>query len=126
MSEPLLRAIRGATTVQKNESSEILAASRELLEKIALENDLVIEDIVSAFFTMTPDLDAEFPAVAARGLGWNHIPLLCSQEIPVQGSLPHCIRVLIHLYTKRTPDSIRHLYLRQAAVLRPDLASTPQ
>ncbi|HEY9765970.1 MAG TPA: chorismate mutase [Chroococcales cyanobacterium] len=126
MSEPRLRAIRGATTVQKNESPEILAASRELLEKIALENDLRLEDIVSAFFTMTPDLDAEFPAVAARGLGWNHIPLLCSQEIPVKGSLPRCIRVLIHLYTERTPDAIRHLYLRESAVLRPDLASTPQ
>lgn len=122
MAEWRVRAIRGATTVERNDRDAILEATRELLLALSEKNELDLEEVVSAIFTVTHDLDAEFPAVAARGLGWNRVPLLCTQEIPVPGSLPRCIRVLIHCYTKWPKDRIQHLYLREAVKLRPDLA----
>src|SRR5215471_15045943 len=100
------RGIRGATTVERNEREEILAATTELLELLISHNHLRIEDVASAIFTMTGDLDAAFPAVAARMLGWSEVALMCMREIPVPGSLPLCIRVLLHVNTERRASEI--------------------
>jgi chorismate mutase len=117
-----LHGIRGATTVAHNEASEILAATDELLRALIEANDLQPDDIVSALFTVTSDLDAAFPARAAEDFGWNIVALLHAREIPVPGSLPMCIRLLIHAYTARGRGEIKHCYLRGATVLRPDRA----
>lgn len=115
------RGIRGATTVEDNSAAAILEATEELLAQIVRANGLAAEDVVSAFFTATPDLTAAFPARAARELGWQHVALLDAQEIPVPGSLPRCVRVLIHWNTDKPQDEIQHIYLRGAASLRLDL-----
>jgi chorismate mutase len=117
------RGIRGATTAKANTAKAILAATRELLVHIVEANGLSADDIASAFFTVTTDLTAAFPAQAARELGWRHVALLDAQEIPVPGSLPRCVRVLIHWNTDRPQAEIRHVYLRGAASLRPDLSA---
>jgi chorismate mutase len=118
-----MRGIRGATTVESNEAKHIAERTRELLSQLVAANDLQPKDVASAIFTVTEDLDAEFPAVAARGLpGWEHVPLLCAREIPVPGSLTLCIRVLIHWNTSRSQDEIRHAFLRGARRLRPEWA----
>jgi chorismate mutase len=118
-----MRGIRGATTVTHNEASVILEATQELLEAILTANPtLTPEDISSALFTLTVDLNAAYPAKAARQLGWTNVPLICAQEIPVSGSLPLCIRVLLNWNTNIPQNAIRHIYLREAATLRPDLA----
>lgn len=114
------RGIRGATGVEANSAEAITAATRRLLEQIVAANDLQVERIASVTFSATPDLDAAYPARAARDMGWTHLPLLCLQEMAVQGSLPRCIRVLIHYNTDASPDLIRHVYLGAARVLRPD------
>ena len=120
-----VRGIRGATVAAENTPEAILAATRELLAAIVEANPgLAPEDIASAIFTVTADLDAAFPAQAARQLGWQHVPLMCAREIPVPGSLPRCIRVLLHWNTDRPQAAIRPVYLRAAASLRPDLAQT--
>ncbi|MBM4432299.1 MAG: chorismate mutase [Chloroflexi bacterium] len=116
------RGIRGATTVEDNSAVAILAATRELLSQILKGNDLSPEDVASAVFTVTPDLTAVFPAQAARELGWQHMALLDAQEIPVPGSLPRCVRVLVHCNTDKSQAEMRHIYLRGAVSLRPDLA----
>ena len=117
-----LRGIRGAVTVERNTAEEIVAATRELLEAIVGENNLQPEDVAGVFFTVTPDLNAEFPAVAARKMpGWKYVPLMCAQEINVPGSLPRCIRVLVFAHTARSQREIKHVYLREAARLREDL-----
>lgn len=116
------RGIRGATTVEVNTREAILEATRELLELIISANDLDADDIASAIFSTTPDLNAEFPAVAARGLGWLDTALLCTHEISVPGSLPRCIRVLIHWNTTRRADEVVHVYVRGAQGLRPERA----
>ena len=113
------RGIRGATTVEHNEREEILAATKELLELLIQKNDLRTEDIASAIFSMTRDLDAEFPAVAARMLGWTETALLNACEIPVPNSLGKCIRVLLHVNTTRSAAEIQHVYIRKAVSLRP-------
>lgn len=105
-----------------NDSEEILAATDELLRTLIEANGLQPDDIVSAFFTVTKDLDAAFPARAAEDFGWNIVALLHSTEISVPGSLPMCIRLLVHAYTTRTRGEIKHCYLRGATVLRPDRA----
>jgi len=115
-----VRGIRGATTVENNCANEIISVTQELLLKIKAENHLNLSDIVSIIFTMTDDLDAEFPAVAARNLGWNTIPLLCTKEIPVVGSLPKCIRILMHVNTSKQQTEMKPIYLRKAINLRPD------
>ena len=115
------RGIRGATTVEENSAPAILAATRELLTRIVEVNDVAVSEVASAFFTVTPDLTAVFPARAARELGWQHVALLDAQEIPVPGSLLRCVRALIHWNTDRPQVEIRHVYLRGAASLRPDL-----
>ncbi|MFA4885689.1 MAG: chorismate mutase [Desulfotomaculaceae bacterium] len=117
-----LRGIRGAITVERNEAAEIAAATRELIEAITKENSLDTEDIASVIFTVTSDLDAEFPASAVREMGWRYIPLLCANEINVPGSLGRCIRVLIHVNTEKSQKDIKHVYLKGAAVLREDLS----
>jgi chorismate mutase len=117
-----VRGIRGATTVCEDSASAILAATRELLLAILEANpDLQPADIASIFFTMTQDLRAAYPAQAARALGWDDVPLMDALEIPVPGSLAGCIRVLIHWNTRLAQRDVRHVYLRQAAQLRPDL-----
>ncbi len=114
--------LRGATTVSENSREAILAATRELLERLMERNDLAVTDIASAFFTVTDDLDAAHPAFAARQLGWQAVALLCAREIPVPGSLGKCIRVLLHINTEKTQAQLVHVYLREAATLRPALA----
>lgn len=119
-----VRGVRGATTVASNTKAEIIAATRELLTAMVEANDIQIDDIASAWLTTTPDVHAEFPAVAARQIGWTSVPLMNSHEMSVPGMLPMCIRVLLHLNTEKGPHDIRHIYLREAARLRPDLASS--
>src|SRR5258708_31543960 len=114
------RGIRGATTAAENSRGAILAAARELLETLVARNDVPVEEITSAFFTVTDDLDAEHPARAARQMGWDSVALLCAREIPVPGSLGRCIRVLLHVNTERTQAELRHAYLGGAARLRPE------
>lgn len=122
MSTPLLRALRGATSVERDDAALIEAATRELLEQMLERNSAAPEDLVSLIFTATPDLTAAFPAAAARELGLGDVPLLCAQEIAVPGALPRCVRVLMHLYTERDYASLRHVYLGEARRLRADLA----
>jgi chorismate mutase len=115
------RGIRGATSVEANEAEAIVAATHELLACIVTANDLAVEDVASAVFTATPDLDTAYPALAAREMGWSDVPLLCMQEMAVVGSLPRCIRVLLLWNTDRSADQVQHIYLHQARALRPDL-----
>ncbi|HNP70457.1 MAG TPA: chorismate mutase [Kouleothrix sp.] len=118
------RGVRGATTAESNTRDDILAATREMLELMIAENSIHTEDIASVIFSTTPDLNAEFPALAARQLGWLDTALLCTHEMAVPGSLGRCIRVLIHWNTTRSAAEIRHVYIHGARNLRPERAST--
>lgn len=120
------RGIRGATTVPANTALDILQAASELLEKIVTVNQVGKDDVAAIIFTATPDLDAVYPAVAARQLGWTYTPLVCTQEMVVPGSLAQCLRILVMWNTDRTPKEIHHIYLNGARVLRPDLAEESQ
>lgn len=113
------RGIRGATTVERNDRGEILAATEELLLLLIEKNQLHPDDVASAIFTTTEDLDAEFPALAARALGWTEVALMCVREIPVPGSLGKCIRILLHVNTERSAAQIQHVYIKGAVNLRP-------
>src|SRR5215218_2087569 len=115
-----LIALRGATTVHHNEAEPILAATEELMDELLARNALEAPDLVSCIFTLTEDLDAEFPAVAARRMGLSRVPLLCARELPVPGSLPRVIRVLLHCYPPVGVDP-QHVYLGEARQLRLDL-----
>jgi chorismate mutase len=115
------RGVRGAITVECNEPTIILEATRELLEALVQANELQPQDVASVIFTVTTDLDAAHPARAARDMGWDGVALICATEIPVPASLPHCIRVLIHWNTTKAQHELRHVYLRDACTLRPDL-----
>lgn len=118
-----MRGVRGATTVGSNGAGQIVARTEELLARMVAENGIRPADVASAVFTVTEDLDAEFPAVAARALaGWEDVPLLCAREIPVPGSLGRCVRILLHWNTDRSPGEIRHVFLRGARELRPQWA----
>lgn len=118
-----VRGIRGAINIPANTKEEILSATRELLQAILAENaGLIKEDIASIIFTTTQDITAIFPPVAARTLGWNAVPMLCSHEIPVPGSMPMTIRLLLHWNTDKIQNEIKHIYLRDAKKLRPDIA----
>ena len=117
-----LFALRGATTVERNKSEEILDATEILMREIMARNALVPEDVVSCLFTLTDDLDAQFPAVAARQLGFDQVPLMCAREVPVPGSLPRVIRVLMHYYAADIHVA-KHVYLGEARKLRMDLES---
>ncbi len=121
----MLRGVRGATTVKNNDRQEILHATRQMLALMIRQNGIEKEDVASAQFTTTPDINAEFPAFAARQLGWLEVPLLCGHEMTVPGSLGLCIRVLIHWNTERQQQDITHVYLNDAVRLRPDLSSLP-
>lgn len=114
------RGVRGATTVQENSAESILEATLELLRTIVRLNEMQPDDVASAYFTTTPDLNAAYPAVAARQIGWNDVALLCGQEMHVPGTLRRCIRVLIHWNSDRRPSEIVHVYLGEARSLRPD------
>lgn len=119
------RGIRGATTVAVNTSEAILGATSELLTLLVERNAIEMEDIASVFFTVTQDLDAAHPALAARQLGWTEVALLCAQEMRVPGSLGGCVRVLLHANTTRAQAEIRHIYLHEARELRPAWAFEP-
>lgn len=122
----LVRGIRGATTVAANTREEILDAATELLQELVRLNDVKPDYVASIIFTTTPDLNAEFPAVAARQAGWTHVALECVHEMHVPGSLPRCLRVLMHVNTERAQHEVTHVYLREARALRPDLAPKDQ
>jgi chorismate mutase len=117
-----VRGVRGATVASQNEPEAILSATQDLLRAMLAANPtLRIEDLASALFSMTDDLTSVYPARAAREMGWELVPLMCSREIPVPGSLAHCIRVLLHWNTELPQDAIQHVYLGEAASLRPDI-----
>jgi monofunctional chorismate mutase len=117
-------AIRGAISVEENDPKQIAAATRELLGKIVERNWLELDEIVSVFFTLTPDLTTAFPALAAREMGWVDVPLLCATEIPVPGSMPRCLRVLLQAELRAPRPLDTHIYLREAVALRPDVAKS--
>ena len=119
MPEMRVVALRGANEVTENTAEAILSATDKLMREILSRNALGADDLVSCIFTLTPDLDAQFPAAAARAMGLSSVPLLCAREIPVPGALPNIIRVLIHAYMDRPAE---HVYLGEAAKLRLDLA----
>ncbi len=119
-----VRGIRGATTVAEDSAEAILEATEELVRELVAANDLDARDVASALFTVTPDLHAEFPAAAARRMGWTMVPLLNFTEIGVPGRLERCIRVLLHVNTARVQSEMVHVYLREAVSLRPDLSKT--
>lgn len=115
------RGIRGATTVDGNTRESILSATKELLSEVVRVNEVNVEDVACIFFTTTADLNAEFPALGARELGFTRVPLLCGREIDVPGSLPMCLRILVLFNTEKSLDEVVHVYLGDAQVLRPDV-----
>jgi len=118
------RGIRGATTVQRNDEREILDETVVLMREIVERNQIHPEDICSVWITLTQDLDAAFPAKAIRELeGWEMVPLMCSVEVPVKGSLPRCIRLMVQVNTEKSQRDMKHVYLNEAKKLRPDLAA---
>lgn len=119
------RGVRGATTADSNTRDDILRATRELLALMIRQNGIRPEDVASALFSTTPDLNAEFPALAARQLGWYDVVLLCNHELDVPGSLRRCIRVLVHWNTSTPSSEIIHVYIKDAAHLRPDRMQLP-
>ncbi len=116
------RGVRGATTIEQNTQDQILSATQTLLITMLTQNQIDFQDIASILFTTTADITAAYPAKAARELGMQLVPLLCFQEMQVEGSLPFCIRILIHWNTSQPQDEIQHIYLNQAQQLRPDLS----
>lgn len=116
------RGIRGATTASANTAEDMLEATDQMMRMLIALNDLRPEDVASAYFTTTPDLNATFPAIAAREIGWLEVPLICSHEMAVTGSLQKCIRVLLHVNTTKTAAEIKHVYLKGARQLRAEWA----
>ncbi|MFO0921620.1 MAG: chorismate mutase [Pirellulales bacterium] len=119
------RGVRGATTVEANSRDAILKATRQLLALMIRRNAIEPTDVASAIFTLTKDLNAEFPALAARQMGWLEVPLLCGYELEVPGSLGKCVRILVHWNTEKTQKEIQHVYIHDAVALRPDLSKLP-
>jgi len=119
------RGVRGATTAENNSPEEILRATRQLLALLIRRNGIKPEDVASAIFSTTSDLDAEFPALAARQLGWIDVALMCVHELDVPGAFRRCIRVLLHWNTEKKPGEIEHIYIKEAAHLRPDRSKLP-
>jgi chorismate mutase len=119
------RGVRGATTVEANTREAILTGTRQLLALMIRQNGIESQDVASAIFSATHDLDAEFPALAARQLGWLDVPLLCTNEVDVPNSLRLCVRVLVNWNTPKSQQEIRHVYIKDAARLRPDLSDLP-
>ncbi|MFF4772446.1 chorismate mutase [Microtetraspora fusca] len=118
----MVRAIRGAIQVDGNDRESILAGTTELVTEVMARNKLTTDDVISVIFTATPDLTAEFPALAARKLGFHDVPLLCASEIGVPGALPRVVRLMAHVATDRPRQEIQHVYLRGAVALRVDIA----
>jgi chorismate mutase len=117
-----VRAVRGATQLDRDDREHLLASVDELIREILDQNGIANEDLISMMLTSTPDLRSEFPAVAARALGIGDVPLICAQEIDVEGALPRVIRVMVHVNTELARDQVKHVYLRGAVALRRDLA----
>lgn len=120
---PVVRAVRGAIQIDRDDPGVITEETRTLLAEVLRRNALSSDDIISIFFTVTPDLASGFPAAAARELGLTEVPLMCATEIGVPGALPRVIRLLAHIQTERARSAIEHVYLRGAENLRPDLVS---
>jgi chorismate mutase len=118
---PMVRGVRGATTVEADTAAQVTERSQELMRQLMARNDLTEDDLVSVLFTTTGDVTSIFPATAIREIGFGAVPLLCAAEIAVPGAMPLCIRVLIHTYTTRSRDEIHHVYLHGAQGLRDDL-----
>lgn len=116
-----VRAIRGATTVEKNSVEDIMHETKKLLMEIVQANNINKDDIISVIFSATKDINAAFPATAAREMGWTDIPLMCTNEMDVPGSLEKCIRVMMHINTDKLNSQLKHIYLKEARKLRPDL-----
>ncbi len=116
-----VRAVRGATQVDRDDRDEVLDATTELLQAVLAKNDLQADDLISVIFTATPDICSEFPAYAARQMGITDVPLLCASELDVPGAMPRVLRLLAHVETERSRGEVRHVYLRGAAALRTDL-----
>jgi chorismate mutase len=116
-----IHGIRGAIQASENSVAAIKSATQSLLRAMMDDNGLTVDDIISAFFTMTIDLNADYPAAAARAMGWTAVPLLDAQELEVPGGLPRVIRVLLHVRSTRVRDQIQHIYIGAAEALRPDL-----
>lgn len=122
----MIRGVRGATTVPADSEKEILHAVEKLLEEMIDLNQINPEDVASVFISMTEELSAAFPAKAIRRFsGWTYVPVVCMREIPVTGSLPFCIRVMLHLNTDKSQKEIQHVYHGEAVLLRPDLTARP-
>ena len=117
-----VRAIRGAVQVDANEREAILEGTTELVSEVMTRNGLVTDDVISVLFTATQDLTAEFPALAARKIGFGEVPMMCATEIPVPGAPPRVVRLMMHVETGRSRPEIQHVYLRGAAALRLDIA----
>jgi chorismate mutase len=117
-----VRAVRGATQIEADDRDQILEATTELVSEVMARNELSTDDVISVIFTVTPDLTAEFPALAARKLGFHEVPLLCATEIGVPGALPRVIRLMAHIETARPRSAVQHVYLRGATALRLDIA----
>jgi chorismate mutase len=115
-------AIRGAIQVDADERDAILEGTAELVAEVMSRNDLTTDDVISVLFTVTPDLRAEFPALAARKTGFHAVPLMCATEIPVPGAMPRVVRLMAHVDSDRSRSQIQHVYLRGAAALRLDIA----
>jgi chorismate mutase len=117
-----VRAVRGAIQVAADDRAEILAGAAELVTEVMTRNELSTDDVISVVFTATNDLTAEFPALAARKLGFQEVPLLCAAEISVPGAMPRVVRLMMHIETGKARTDIQHVYLRGAAALRLDIA----
>jgi chorismate mutase len=117
-----VRAVRGATQIDADDREQLLEATTELVAEVMARNGLSTDDVISVIFTVTPDLTAEFPALAARKLGFHEVPLLCATEIGVPGALPRVIRLMAHIETDRPRSDVQHVYLRGATALRLDIA----
>ena len=118
----MVRAVRGATTINENTAEEINSATIELLKDLTKQNDISEDDIVSIIFSVTSDINAAFPATAARQMGWTRVAMMCTYEIDVPGSLRKCIRVMMHIETEKKNSELKYVYLREAKRLRPDIA----
>ena len=121
MTIAVVRALRGATTCPVDTPDTIASATQELLKVMMERNDLEHDDIISMLFTTSPDLRSAFPAAGARGIGFGDVPLLCASEIDVPGAMAHCVRILMHVYTKKLRTELHHVYLHDARALRDDL-----
>jgi chorismate mutase len=117
-----VRAVRGAVQVESDDRAEILEATTELVTEVMARNELSTDDVISVLFTATTDLTAEFPALAARKLGFQEVPLLCASEISVPGAMPRVVRLMMHIETDKSRSQVQHVYLRGAAALRLDIA----